>query len=99
MTDSEHEAGIIQTLVTRFERFHLPRLLDIKAAMDRGETLSGLDIQFLEEVLRDAQDNQHMADRHPEWQPLAARAVVLYAEITARALENERAAGDRTPDL
>jgi hypothetical protein len=31
-----------------------------------------------------------LIDRHPELQPVATRAMSLYKEITAKALENEK---------
>jgi hypothetical protein len=31
-----------------------------------------------------------MLDKYPAWQPLAARMVNLYNEITTKALENEQ---------
>lgn len=92
MTESEREAGIIEVVVQRLEQQRLPRILDIKELVDRGERLSDLDISFLDEVLQDANDVKTFVDRHPEWQDLVARLAHLYNEITAKALANEQAA-------
>jgi len=92
MTESEREAGIIEVVVQRLEQQRLPRILDIKELVDRGERLSDLDISFLDEVLQDANNVKTFVDRHPEWQDLVARLAHLYNEITAKALANEQSA-------
>ena len=62
----------------------------LKARVEQGERLSEHDIAFLDEVFRDANRIMPLVDKHPEWQPLAARAISLYKEITEKALENEK---------
>jgi len=91
MTESQREAGILEVIVQRLEEQRLPRLLDIKALVDRGERLSDLDINFLQEALQDANDVKAFVDAHPDWQDLAARMAHLYNEITTKALANEQA--------
>lgn len=61
--------------------------------MDGGETLDEFDIEFLEQVFKDAQSIRPLVERHPEWQDLAAKMMGLYKEITDKALENEKAKG------
>jgi hypothetical protein len=92
MTDTSKDAGVIQVLVERFEKQRLPRVLDIKAKVDRGELLEDFDIAFMDEVLKDTQENKALVERHPEWQKVAAQAISLYNEITEKALENEKKA-------
>ncbi len=95
MAESSKDTGIIQTLVTRFEKQRLPRLLTLKEKVDKGETLDEWETTFLEEVAEDARENKHLVDKHPEYQVLYTRAVDLYKEITAKALENAKASRDK----
>ncbi|UTV30270.1 hypothetical protein [Photobacterium atrarenae] len=90
MDREEKDAGILQALAERMESQRLPRALSIKERVDNGETLNELDIQFLKEVLEDAQRAMPLMERHPEWQSLAASLINLYKEITDKALENEK---------
>ena len=92
MTEPSHDTGVIMALVERFETQRLPRALEIKGRVDKGERLSDLDIAFLEDVLADSRLIKPLVDKHPEWQALVSRAVDLYHEITQKALENEKAA-------
>ena len=93
MTDASKDAGLIQVLAERFETQRLPHALSIKAKVDEGEVLDKFDIKFLEQVFEDANTIKPLLDRHPEWQPLAARMIDLYKEITDKALENEKTSG------
>lgn len=85
-----NDDGTIQAVLERLEKFRLPRALAIKARVDAGEALSDNDIQFLKQVLEDAQGAQAIAARHPEYHALVVRVVGLYDEITRKALENEQ---------
>ena len=91
MVDESDDAGLIQVLATRMQQQRLPKALDLKKKVDRGETLNEFDIQFLEEVFRDARQGTELVERHPEWQELAIKLLQLYKEITSKALENEKA--------
>ena len=90
MTDKSKDAGVIQVLAERLEKQRLPMALDLKEKVDRGETLNEFDIQFLEQVFKDADKIRPLVDNHPEWQDLAAKLIHLYKEITDKALENEK---------
>lgn len=90
MTNSTQEEKVILALVERLEKQRLPRFFDLKEKVDQGETLTDSDIDFLEDVIRDAGKIEPLIERHPEWQPIAAKVVQLYQEITEKALENER---------
>lgn len=92
MTDTNTtEAGVLAALVQRLESQRLPRALDIKDRVDRGERLSDSDLRFLQEVLDDAKSIAPMVTKHPELQTLASRVTSLYSEISTKALENEQA--------
>ena len=91
MTDTSKDAGVMQVLVERLETQRLPRALDLKEKVDRGETLTEFDIQFLDEVFKDAHELRPLLERNPQWQELAAKMFGLYTEIMDKALENEKA--------
>ena len=90
MNDPSHDAGVLHALVKRLNEQRLPRLLDIRARVDQGETLSDDDLDFLKHATRDASSIEPLVDRHPEYQQLAANVIQLYKHITDKALENER---------
>ena len=97
MRKSVKDAGTIQVLLKRLNEERLPCALELKTRVDRGACLEEHDIRFLKQVFADATGAQRLIARHPELQPLIARLTSLYSEITDRALENERAARQRTP--
>jgi hypothetical protein len=84
------DIGLATVLLDRFEKWILPRALDIKARVDQGEKLDDLDIEFLENVLKDAKEIKPHVDRAPEYQHLYARAIGLFEEITKKGLEVEQ---------
>ena len=90
MRDSSNDAGAIQTLLDRLNNQRLPRALDLEKKVDRGERLDDPDMQFLKMVLEDTGTARELAGRNPELQPLVARLIGLYGEITRKGLENEQ---------
>jgi hypothetical protein len=84
------EAGTIQAMLQRLNDFRLPRALDLKKKVDRGEKLDSYDMEFLETVLEDASGAQPLMAKHPELQSLVSKLVSLYGSITTKALENEQ---------
>lgn len=89
MNPSKDE-GVIAVLVERFNKERLPRILRLKERVDSGEKLSDMDISFLQEVFKDANNVLPLGDRHPEYQDLMARVIRLYHETTEQALKNEQ---------
>jgi hypothetical protein len=87
------EAGTIQVLLQRLNDIRLPRALDLKTKVERGERLDSHDLDFLETVLADASSAQGLTAKHPEFKPLVGKLIGLYGEITTRGLENEQKKG------
>lgn len=87
---SEEEKGIGLVLLKQLAEHRLPRLLEIKAIVDRGEILSDFDIEYLEEAFHDASRNRQHVVQFPEYADIVGKVANLYAEITSKALENER---------
>jgi len=90
MSEATTDQGIIQAIVDRMEKLRLPVALELQDKVNKGETLNDLDLEFLDNVLRDSQKIRDLIDKYPAWQPLAARMMSLYSEITTKALENEQ---------
>ena len=90
MTKDARDAGVLAALMERLEKQRLPRALDIKEKVDRGERLDEWDTDYLEKIITDAQDALDLVDQHPEYQSLYARVADLYEDITRKALENEQ---------
>ena len=90
MTDPSDDMGVIQALLERFEKQRLPWALNLKDRVDAGERISEFDMQLLEEVFANFRHIEPLIKRHPEYHELVARAIHLYNEITAKALENEQ---------
>ena len=92
MADLTSDVGTLQALLDRLVKMRLPRTMDIKQRVDRGQPLSDSDIDFLKEVLEDANRAQKYVVRNPEFMSVASSLVRLYEEIVQKAVQNEKGA-------
>jgi hypothetical protein len=85
------ELGVLVVLARRMVDERLPKALAIKERIDRGEVLSELDIELLEQVFTDAKNLGPIIDKDARVRDIAGRMMSLYKEIMAKALQNEQA--------
>jgi hypothetical protein len=71
----------------------LPKALELKERVGRGEVLNALDLAFLERVLGEANQITPLIEDDPKAVEIATKMLGLYREITTQALKNEQAAG------
>jgi len=90
MTKDNSDDGVIAALILRFERYRLPRALRIKERVDAGGALTDADIEHLKKLLEGPQQIAPLIERNPKCQDLVTKAILLYKQITEKALENEQ---------
>ena len=84
------DTGIIMVIVEWFQKQRLPRVMEIKAKLDRGEALNEFDIEYLSEAIHDNCGFVPYLGRHPEYQALVSKVIHYYKQITDDALANEK---------
>jgi hypothetical protein len=89
MPQSSLDQGVIQVLLDRFNQQRLPRALEMKGKVDRGEKLEEFDVSYLAGVLEDIQQITPLLERHPEYEALVVKGLALYKEIVDKATQNE----------
>lgn len=82
--------GTAYVLLMRLHNERLPRALELKAIVDRGERLSDYDKDYLKRVLSEAAEVSRAANKLPEYRDLVKQMRSLYDEITSKALQNEQ---------
>jgi hypothetical protein len=90
MEHNQTELGTVTVLLERLAKERLPEAMAIKARIDQGECLTEFDIEFLERIFHDAEQNKGIISKFPEYKDVIGKAVSLYHDIMARALENEQ---------
>ncbi len=91
MAQASKELGVKAVLAKRMVEERLPKALALKERIDRGELLNGLDLNFLEQVVKDANEMMPKVKDDPRLLQVGGRMLQLYKEITTKALENEQA--------
>ena len=91
MAEVSKEMGVITALAQRMTEERLPKALALKERVDKGGVLNELDLNFLEQVVEDANKILPLMRSNPKVLDIAGRMLELYKEITTRALQNEEA--------
>ncbi len=94
MSEISKDTGVIAVLAKRMVEERLPKALALKERVDRGEVLNELDLAFLEQVVKDAGTMRPFMKTDARVADVAGRMLVLYKEISDKALANETAKKD-----
>ncbi len=89
MSNSLKDRGIYMAILLRFEKYTLPRTIEIKEKVEQGEKLEDYDIDFLKKVLSNIQRYKYLIDKNPEFYDIESRAIWMYTQIIDLALKNE----------
>ena len=89
MSNNVDDEGVLQALLERLSEQRLPRLLEMKAKVERGEKLENFEVTSLADALDAARSIKPLLERHPQYQPLAVKVLNLCTEIASKAATNE----------
>ena len=90
VAQAPNDLGVTAVLAKRMVEERLPKALALKERVDRGETLNELDLNFLEQVVKDANQVIPLMKHDERVVKAGTQMLLLYKEITAKALENEQ---------
>lgn len=85
---TDKELGVVQVVLERYNREWLPALLDMKAKVDRGDTLDEREVALLKKAMDEANSGVAFARSHTEFRSLVDKATRLYDHIEAKHQEN-----------
>jgi hypothetical protein len=91
MAEVSKDLGVLAVLATRMTEERLPKALELQERINKGGLLNDLDLNFLEQIVKEAGELTPMMDRNPVARDIGARMLSLYREITEKALANEKA--------
>jgi hypothetical protein len=91
MTTSNKDLGIAMVMLQHLNEHRLPHALKLKDSVDNGALLTDYDREFLKEAAEEARFIPALLERQPQYEPLAHQVFSLFEQITAKALENEKA--------
>ena len=91
MAEVSKDMGVIVALAQRMTEERLPKALALKERVDKGAVLNEVDLNFLEQVVEDANKILPLMQKNPKVLDIAGRMLELYKEITTMALANEQA--------
>lgn len=80
--------GISQVSVTRFVKYLLPFLLQVKEEMDQGRLLTDGELELLTRMVERAHNINRFVYEHPELKTLVAEVIDLVHDITGQAVAN-----------
>ena len=82
------EERIFTVFLQNFDRHYMPTLIELKAKVERGETLEQSELLFLEQVFNATHVILPKIIVNPEYRKVFVAATNLFNEITELALKN-----------
>ena len=89
MEQKDKDTLIMTAALKRLNEFRLPRAIELKKKVDRGEVLNDVDHDFIRRALDDANELKPILDRNPEYHDLRDKALGLLNRILEKNAENQ----------